>query len=408
MALRSRTIVVAGGGITGLTAALGLAQAGFRVELFEQSASMQTAGAGLQLSPNALSVLDDLGLGRRIRMLAVAPNSIRIRNARSGADIARVPLGETAVQRYGLPYLQIHRADLMQTLTSAVKDNPDIALRYGQSVEDMASHARGVTALFRRGAHMDEIAGAAVIAADGVWSRLRRRHFRAPPSRYSGFTAWRAVINAERLSGAFDMESTQLFLAADAHAVAYPIRVGRAVNVVIVRKTPLVGEGWSEPALAAEIGAPIKGWCKEIAALVSARANWTRYPVFCAPPARAWVRGNAALAGDAAHAMAPFAAQGAAMGIEDAAVLVDCLARSRDAESGTGDALAEYERLRRPRVMRARKLSERNARIYHLAWPWSAARNAVMAGMGADKLLARQDWIYSWRPAPTGEPVAGA
>jgi salicylate hydroxylase len=407
MALRSRTILVAGGGITGLTSALGLAAAGFRVELFEQSPSMQTAGAGLQLSPNALSVLDDLGLGRRIRMLAVAPSSIRIRNARSGAEIARVPLGETAMQRYGLPYLVMHRADLMQTLVSAVKDNPDIAIRYGQSLEDMASHAHGVTGLIRKGAHMDEIAGAAVIAADGVWSRLRRRHFGAPPAQYSGFTAWRAVVNAGRLPGSFDMESTQLFLGPDAHAVAYPIRVGRAVNVVIVMKAPLIGEGWAEPALAADLASPLKGWNKDIRLLLSGRDNWTKYPIFAAPPTRAWARGNAALAGDAAHAMVPFAAQGAAMGIEDAAVLTACLAKARDGAIATAAALAEYERTRRGRVRRASQLADRNRMIYHLGWPWSAARNAAMAWLGAEKLLARQDWLYSWRAEPLPD-AAGA
>ena len=398
MKRKSRTVLVGGGGITGLSTALLLSRAGFRVELFEQAEGFDTIGAGLQVSPNALSVLDRLDLGHRVKMVATAPNSIRVMSAWSGRQIVAIPLGGYATERYGRPYLVVHRADLQQVLASACADDPDIRLNMESRLEDAVAHANGVTALVRQGAQMNEFTGLALIAADGVRSRLREMHFEAGPPVYSGLTAWRGLISAETLSDTQEMEATQLWLSANAHAITYPVRGGRYLNVVVILRAPLPDLSTGEAGARKVLKQSLSGWAPGFTALFDHSTRWTRWPLYSAPAMKSWVDGPIAFAGDAAHAMLPFAAQGAAMGIEDAAVLADCLTEIAGDTGKAGEALARYEKLRRPRVERAQRLATANRMIYHLPPPFSLARNIGMQILGGKKLLARQDWLYRWRP----------
>lgn len=401
MTSKRRTVIVAGGGITGLTTALALSKAGFRIELFERAEGFETIGAGLQLSPNALAVLDALGLQHRVKTVAVGPASIRVMSARSGNEIVRIPLGRHAIERYGRPYLVIHRADLQQVLASACADDPDIALHMGSRVDDVAVHANGVTALVNQGSHMNEFQALGLIAADGVWSRLRRVHFEAPPSIYSGLTAWRALIAAERLPGSQDMESVQLWLSPNAHAVTYPVRHGEYLNLIVTFPASDGAQGWTERGDVSELREALEGWSPAFRGLLEHRARWTRWPLYSAPAIPHWADGPTALAGDAAHAMLPFAAQGAAMGIEDAAVIAQCL---KETLNGGGDAtagFAAYEVRRMRRAKRASLTSTANRYLYHLPGPLGTMRNIGMRVLGGNRLLARQDWLYEWMPEPT-------
>jgi salicylate hydroxylase len=392
-----RTVAVAGGGITGLAAALCLARAGFAVDLFEQAEGFDTIGAGLQISPNAASVLEQLGLLDRLKMAAVAPGAIRVMSGISGRDIARVSLGAMALERYGLPYLVAHRADLQQTLAMACADHPDIRLHMGCRVEDAATHDNGVTLLAKRGDRIVEQAARALIAADGVWSRLRATPFGLPKAVYSGQTAWRALISADQLPGVHDMENTQLWLAPRAHVLTYPVRTSRHLNVVVILDASEPPQGWATPGRVEEMRAALAGWNPLFMGLLDLQARWTRWPLFGQPDTPRWTLGNMALAGDAAHAMTPYAAQGAAMGLEDAWVLARCLAKARDEGSSTSEALLAYEKSRRDRVERAARLARTNKAIYHLPQPAAFARDAGMYLLGGERLLARQDWLYSWR-----------
>ena len=402
---RSRTILISGGGITGLTSALCLAKADFRVEVFEKAEGFDTIGAGLQLSPNALQVIEELGLLRRLKSVSVAPSSIRVMSATSGKDITAIPLGTTMIERYGLPYLVAHRADLHQVLAGAAHDHPDITLHLGAQIKDFTVHANGVTALAFREGEMREHHGLAVIAADGVWSKLRVSHFHAKPASFSGLIAWRALIAADQLPGSQDMENTQLWLAPNAHAVSYPVRNGRYLNIVVI--TPSADadgknseEAWHQAAFASELKPALRGWSGEFLALLRHRARWTRWPLFQVSQRGAWTNGPAALAGDAAHAMLPFAAQGAAMGIEDAAVLANCLRGISHAPNSVESALREYEMQRRSRVARTARLSSANRAIYHLRQPFALARDVGMMTLGGYRLLSRQNWLYDWQPEP--------
>ena len=398
MKRKSRTVLVGGGGITGLSTALLASRAGFRVELFEQAEGFETIGAGLQLSPNALSVLERLDLARRVKAVATAPSAIRIMSARSGRQIVSIPLGSYATERYGRPYLVVHRADLQQVLASACAEDPDIHLNMESRLEDAVKHANGVTALVRQGAQMNEFIGLALVGADGVRSRLRDMHFEAGPPVYSGLTAWRGLISAEQLSGSQEMEATQLWLSANAHAITYPVRSGRYLNVVVILRAPLPELSTSEASAARELKTALSNWAPAFTALFDHSTRWTRWPLFAAPRLKSWVDGPIALAGDAAHAMLPFAAQGAAMGIEDAAVLADCLAEAKGDGSKVGESLLRYEKLRRGRVARAQRLAVTNRMLYHLPSPMSQARDLGMQILGGKRLLARQGWLYRWTP----------
>lgn len=395
----SRTVTIAGGGVAGFAAALCLADKGFRVDIIEKAEALESVGAGLQVSPNAFHVLDRLGLGRALKAVATAPLAIRVMNAISGRQIATIPLGETAIARYGAPYLALHRADLLQVLAGAAADHPDIAIHMGRRVEGATPHANGVTSLAYENGALEEFHGLALVAADGVWSQLRKLNFDTPDAAYTGMVAWRGLMPMDILPASQDMENVQLWLAPNAHAVSYPVRQGRYLNFVAVTSAPsgLEGSrlGWADKANAEVLVGELANWHSSVLDTLSHRARWTKWPLFAAPPLATWSNRSIALCGDAAHAMLPFSAQGAAMAIEDAAVLAQCLAGVQKGEVPA--ALDRYSRIRQSRVARAAKLTHSNRTIYHLGPPFAAARDMVMGAMGGERLLARQDWLYGWK-----------
>ena len=390
---RSRTIVIAGAGIGGLTAALALTRAGFRAVVLEQAERLEEAGAGIQLSPNATRVLFDLGLAERLRPLVVAPESIRIVNGRSGRDIVRVPLGETAAQRYGAPYWVIHRADLQAVLTTAIAENPDVTLRLAARVEDFVIHPHGVTIEARDAQGLRDEQGIALVGADGLWSTLRTRLGERRSPHFAHRTAWRAVVPAAGLTDEFRESVTGLWLGRDAHLVHYPVKGGREVNIVAIVRDDWHEPGWSAPGRQGELAPRFAGFAPQARALIAIPDRWQKWALFDRPPGRPRTKDPVTLLGDAAHPMLPFLAQGGAMAIEDAAVLAACLSRDED----TTRALRAFERARRVRVARAQHEARRNSWRYHLSGPLGFARNAVLRAMGGEKLLRRFDWLYGWR-----------
>lgn len=391
----SRTIVVAGAGIGGLTASLALAARGFRVIVLERAERLEEVGAGLQLSPNASRILIDLGLQSDLARHVIVPEAVRVMSARSGREVARIPLGAAATRHYGAPYWILHRADLQATLAAHATAHPGIALRLGTAFEDVASSSYGVTVVQRGhdGAQHHEQA-LALIGADGVWSGVRDRLFPDLRPRFTGRIAWRGTIDAGQLPGGFDGRSVQLWMGANAHLVVYPISGGRRINVVAVVTDGWNKPGWSEPGDAAEVARHFAAWPAAARALIGAVESWRKWALFGMPDGGAWNKDNVALLGDAAHAMLPFVAQGAGMAIEDAAVAARCLA---DAGDDAAAALARYAGLRAPRVTRVQRAARRTGRIYHLGGAAGVARDQAIRLLGGARLLARQDWIYRWR-----------
>nr|WP_284701194.1 FAD-dependent monooxygenase [Rhodoplanes tepidamans] len=395
--------MIAGAGIGGLTAALALADRGFRVVVLEQAVQLEPTGAGLQLSPNAARVLIGLGAAERLAAVAVAPDAVRVRNA-AGRDLARIPIGRSPT-RYGAPYWVAHRGDLHGVLLDLVRARPDITLTLGARVDEYAVHANGVTVATAGPSVAGEFAGLALIGADGVWSRVRARLFDDGPALPAGRTAWRALLPADRVEPEHRAPTVNLWLGRGAHLVHYPVRAGALINLVAIAADDEIVTGWSAPGDGAEVlrRFPAHQWAAPARDLLARPERWLRWSLYDRRPGRRWGRGPVTLLGDAVHPMLPFMAQGAAMAIEDAAVLADALARRPWDAPG---ALREYEGRRRDRTAAVQRTARRNDRVYHLGQPAALLRDLAMRTvLGGETVLARHDWLYAWRPPPSFDPA---
>ncbi len=394
-----RTIIVAGAGIGGLTTSLALAKLGFRIIVLEKAEHLEEAGAGLQLSPNASRVLLDLGLGPRLSR-AVTPDSICLMSARNGGEISRLPL-DRINSAAAAPYLVIHRADLQTALREEVESRSNIELRLGCQFEDVSPHAKGLTVVQRSGTSRQEELAVALIGADGIWSTVRNHLLPDVQPLFSGLIAWRGTLDTKQLPREYTSRRVQLWMGPHAHLVAYPISAARQINVVAVVPGQWNRPGWSEPGDLNEIKSAFAaaGWHAIPRMLIGAVDGWRKWALFTLPNRGPWTGDGVALLGDAAHAMLPFAAQGAGMAIEDAAVLAKCIAaRSDESPAAFSAALQSYGRVRRRRVKMVQRSARQAGRIYHLAGPLALARDLVIKAMGPQRMLARQNWIYDWRP----------
>lgn len=386
------TIAVAGAGIGGLTAALHLSRVGFRVVIVERADDLREVGAGLQISPNASRILIDLGLRDRLARVAAAPERLRLFSTRAGGEINHVDLGAAAEIRFGAPYWVVHRGDLHRILLDAAAAEPLIDIRLGTRLENAADDGTRVTVTVAEGSRETAISANALIGADGVWSTVRGAVFRLGGAAFTGRTAWRATLPVSAVAADFRADSVVWF-GADAHLVHYPIHGGSQFNIVAATVGDWSEEGWNAPGDRDEIMAHFADWPKRARNLISLPEQWLKWALCGMPTGRSWHRGRIALLGDAAHAMLPFAAQGAAMAIEDAAVL----ARKLDTSAEIATALRRYEAERRPRVERIVETALENDRIYHLSGAAAFARDKGIQLASPRRLLARYDWIYGWK-----------
>ena len=387
------SLIIAGAGIGGLSAALALSQAGHAVTIVERAIQLEEAGAGVQLATNATRCLAALGVLDRVREVAVTPQAFRVMDGRRGTVITQAPMGETAARRFDGEFLVIHRADLQAALLAAVQDDPNISLRLGHVVEGFAQDADGVTL---RSAHLEGealIEGEGLIGADGLRSTIRQQlHPEAKPV-FRHRAAWRATVPAAALPAHLTDPVTRLWLGPGAHLVTYPVRGGEAVNLVAVTPDERAVHGWGLDALPADLLAHYKGWSADALSLLESPKHWLRWALFDMDPMPAWGDGRVTLLGDAAHAMPPFLAQGAAQAIEDAVVLAQCVSGASDIPA----ALRRYEGLRIPRTAKVQKAARGIERIYHLSGPVRMARDMVMRARSGDAVLERYRWIYGWR-----------
>lgn len=387
--------LIAGAGIGGLCAALSLSRAGFRVSVFEQAEALEEVGAGLQLSPNASAILRSLGALERLIPSSLTPHAIRIRRARDGAVISILPLDD-AEKRWGAPYLLAHRADLQRALLETIAGDDAITIHTGAAVAGFASGADGVAVAIKRGAIRLEATGDCLIGADGLRSLVRQKlgADKDAAARFSGRTAWRALVESRCVPAEMRREESSLWLGTRAHLVHYPLRGGAVVNVVAIVEEDFRGSGaddfWSSPGDAARLGMRFARWHKSARDLLAAASDWRKWPLFDCDPLASWTAGRVALLGDAAHPMLPFLAQGAAQAIEDAAALGVALGRDRN----IARALAGYQAARHARASRVQLESRRQGKIYHLGGPAAVVRNAALRAVGGERLLSRYDWLY--------------
>jgi salicylate hydroxylase len=401
--MRSRTIIVAGAGIGGLTAALALAEAGFRMVVLDQAERLEQTGAGLQLSPNAARILLALGLRDRLEPLVVAPTAIRVMAARTAREILRMPIGSVAERRYGAPYWVIHRGDLHAALLDTAVDHPDITVELGRKVDAFAIHPNGVTVHATHRRESAETSGIALIGADGLWSNVRAQLDDDTAPQFAERVAWRATVPAENVAPEFREPVVHLWLGHDSHLVHYPVNAGGAINIVAIAQDQWQQIGWSIPCDRAEVLARFseRFWSPQPRALLAAPERWLKWALFDRPPLQHWGRGPVTLVGDAAHPMLPFLAQGAAMAIEDAAVLTACIGTPPTQSQTTATiatAMRNYEEKRRARTADIQRGARINASLYHLRGPAAHLRNLALAAIGGENFLRRYDWIYDWKP----------
>jgi salicylate hydroxylase len=397
----SRTVIVAGAGIGGMTAAFAVARKGFRAVVLEQTERLEETGAGIQLSPNATRILLALGLGERLRPHVVVPEMLQVLEAPTAREIVAMPLGPVVEQRFGAPYWTIHRGDLQAGLADAVGDNPDIVLRLGTRVEEFAAYGGGVTVAARRHGETADERGIALVAADGLWSSLRPRLMGATPPRFRRRSAWRALVPCHKVDASWREPAVRLWLGHGAHLVHYPVKGGAMINVVAIVDDAREQQGWSEAGDATEIFnrfAPER-WAAAARKLIGTPERWLRWALYDRPPTRIAGRGAVTLVGDAAHPMLPFLAQGAAMAIEDATVLAECLTL---VPGNAAAAMRRYESLRYRRNAKVQRAATRTGAIYHFTGVAGVVRNLVLRKVGGPRLLALQHALYDWRPPHAG------
>ena len=380
-------ILIVGGGIGGITAALCLARDGHEVELYEQAETFSEVGAGIQLSPNCSRVLHHLGLEAELGRDGFLPEGTEFRDWHSGRVITSSPLGQAALERFGAPYYHIHRGDLLSILVAAAEADASIRLHTGSKVTDLHESDTGVRLEVRGDAHEGDL----LIGADGIHSHVRSQLWGEEKPAFTGNVAWRALVPTERLPADLIKPMSTVWWGPGSHFVHYYVKGGERVNCVcVIEKGGWEVESWTERGEFDELKRDFEGWHSDIQMLIDQadRDSLFKWALYDRPPMKAWGRGRVTLLGDACHPTLPFMAQGAAMAIEDAAVLTACLRGPEAVEA----SLKQYEDLRRERTAGVQLGSRRNATIFHLSGLAAKARN-LAAGRSSGKAM---DSLYAY------------
>lgn len=381
--LIGQSVLVIGAGIGGLATAIALAKRGAGVRVVEQAGEIAEAGAGLQISPNGVAVLDGLGLGAQVRDLGIRGAAVNLRDYRHGAQVLRLDLEKHAPDQ---TYLLFHRADLIEMLADAAKD-AGVSIETGRQVCELQENEGGVAVIYADGARKES---ALVVGADGLHSRLRPVLNGAAEPYFTGQVAWRACVPA---TGHVASEVT-VHMGPGRHLITYPLRGGALINIVAVEeRREWAAEGWHHPGDPDQLRQAFAAFSAAVRGLLAGVDSVNLWGLFRHPVAPLWHGRWSALVGDAAHPTLPFLAQGANMALEDAWVLADCLASMHLAQ-----ALPAYQQARKPRVTRVIAAANANARNYHLRNPLirGAAHTLLRLGgsLAPAKVVGQFDWIY--------------
>lgn len=383
--------LIAGGGIGGMATALALARAGWQVSLHEKAETFREVGAGLQMSPNASRVLRWLGVLDAVEPLAFRPRAAEMRDGQSGTLIYRAELGDVAEARWGAPYLHVHRGDLLHVLVEAARA-AGVALHTSDAAEAYSNRSDGVRLRMADGrAETADLA----IGADGINSAIRAVLNGPDTPEFSGQAVWRGTVPAEALPDGLVEPAATVWAGPGRHLVTYYLRGGALVNYVAVEeRSGWAEERWSVPGDPEALRVAFAGWHPRVTGLLSRIEAPTVWGLFLRPEQVRWSDGRVALLGDAAHAMLPFMAQGAAMALEDAAVLVRELSR----HDAVAEALRAYEEARWPRVARVQARSRANGQLFHTRTAMGRLMSwtpMTLASRFAPAVAAAQlDWLY--------------
>ena len=408
-----QNVVIAGGGIGGLAAALACARQGVPVQLLERAAQLSEVGAGIQIGPNVTRILQAWGLGDTLAQVAAFPRRLQARDARTGQVLGSLRLGERAQALYGAPYATIHRADL-QNLLHAAALAQGVQVRLGQTVQGWRQTADGLavnTAEDLAVGAADERAGAAatafplmadsLIGADGVWSAVRQQLLGDAPARFTGHLAYRALVAQADLPVHLRSDEVTVWMGPRLHVVHYPVRGGQWLNLVAIvhGEKPAQAEAWDSAGHTQSLMQAMGAVGKDLHERLASVPAWRQWALHDRAPmvgAHEMAQGRVALLGDAAHPMRPYLAQGAGMAIEDAQVLGQCLG----AETGSvAERLQAYAEQRWTRNAQVQARAIRNGRIFHATGPVAWGRNVSMRLMG--ERVMDVPWLYGGRPLST-------
>jgi 3-hydroxybenzoate 6-monooxygenase len=382
-------ILIAGGGIGGLAAALGLARKGFSVIVLEKAPGLGEIGAGIQLAPNAFHSFDYLGVGDAARAIAVYIDKLRLMDALTGEEIAHVPLDAPFRERFGNPYAVIHRGDLHGIFLRACRDDPRIELRTSSEVVGYEQDGTIVQARLSNGSN---VSGMALIGADGLWSNVRRQLVGDGPPRVSGHTTYRSVIPVEQMPEDLRWNAATLWAGPKCHIVHYPLQGWKLFNLVVTYHNDAPEPVAGKPVPEEEV---LKGFGhvhERARQIIRHGSDWRLWVLCDRDPVETWVDGRVTLLGDAAHPMLQYFAQGACMAMEDAV----CLAHMFGAYPGRVEAALENYRLRR--ILRTTRVQlqsrEIGTHIYHPAGAHALLRNAIMKAKSPRDWYDSLEWLY--------------
>ena len=390
MTTSTQPVLVAGGGIGGLAAALALARQGVRVTVLEQAGQMGEIGAGMQLGPNAFAAFDALGVGAAARAAAVYTEELVMHDAIDARLVGRIPTGAAFRERFGNPYAVIHRADAHGCLYDAVRRNELIDCLTSVHVQRIESHADGVSLI---DSHARRYDGCALIGADGVKSVVRER-FVGDAARVSGHVVYRAVAERADFPADLQWNAASIWVGPNCHLVHYPLRGGEQYNVVVTFHSRESEQWGVREGSRDEVHSYFEGICPQARQLIELPKSWKRWATADREPIATWSFGAVTLLGDAAHPMLQYLAQGACMALEDAVTLGEAVRVQR------GDLAAAFDTYQRARVARTARvvLSTREmGRIYHAKGVERLVRNELWKGRSTERFYDALEWLYGWR-----------
>lgn len=390
---RALRVLVAGGGIGGLTAALALMRRGMDVQVFEQAPALREVGAGVQISANGARVLDALGLLGDVASRSCEASGKEIRLWSTGQTWTLFDLGAESVRQYGFPYLTVYRPDLLEALAHAVQRERPGAIRLGAAVTGFTQDQAGVTLRLADGS---KAAGDVLVGADGIHSRIRHGLFGQDDPEFSVLIAWRGVIPMRSLPPHLGRPVGTNWVGPGRHVVHYPLRRGELMNFVgIVERADWRVESWTTRGSPAELAADFAGWHPDVHAIIRPIEAPYKWALMLRRPLATWTRGRVTLLGDACHPTLPMLAQGAVQAIEDGFVLGRALAEAAD----VGDALRRYEAARHERTTKMVLGSAENAKRFHnpaLA-ERQGAQEYVDCEWSEERVRARYDWLFRYQ-----------
>jgi len=388
---RSLPVLVAGGGIGGLAAALAVARTGVPVKVLEQAPQLGEIGAGIQLGPNAFTAFDALGVGERARGRAVYTDEMVMHDALDETLVGRIPTGKAFRERFGNPYAVIHRADVHASLLEGVRElGTAVELRTSSCVQRVEQGDEGVVVFDTNG---ERHPGLALIGADGVRSAVRRQYV-GDDARISGHVVYRAVVDRKDFPADLQWNAASIWVGPNCHLVHYPLRGGEQYNVVVTFHSRDQEEWSVREGSRNEVQSYFEGICPRARQLIDLPKSWKRWATADREPIGQWTYGRATLLGDAAHPMLQYLAQGACMALEDAVTLGAAL----QAHPGNfARAFARYERSRIARTARVVLSAREMGRIYHAKGVERLVRNDLWKGRAPERFFDAMEWLYGWK-----------